>query len=219
MGIAVVLAAGVAPERERLASAFDAELVVAADGGLRAARQHDLRVDAVVGDLDSALDEDLAWARGAGATVVDYPSDKDATDLELAMAYADNAEGIDRILVFGVDGGRLDHEMGNWAVCCAPWRATVEVHAAGGIATILRSDRQRSMELRGEPGQTLSLIARMGAARGVEVTGVRWPLHNATLEAHSSLGISNEFVEPVARVSVGEGVLVVVQPELADPAG
>ena len=74
------------------------------------------------------------------------------------------------------------------------------------------------MEVHGEPGQTLSLIARLGAARGVDITGVRWPLHNATLEADSSLGISNEFVEPVARVSVGEGVLVVVQPEMAGSA-
>lgn len=212
MTFAVVLAAGADPGRERLGPAFEAALVVVADGGLACARRYGLSVDAVVGDLDSASDEDVAWARAAGAEIVVHPRAKDETDLELALAFADAQVEVEKIIVFGVDGGRLDHEMGNWAVCCAPWRARVEVHAAGGIATILRSDRHSSVDLAGEPGQTVSLVARMGPANGVHATGVRWPLSDATLKADSSLGISNEFTESVARVSVGEGVLLVVRP-------
>lgn len=215
MGIAVVLAAGEAPQPSRLGPAFESSLVVAADGGLRHAYRHGLPIHAVVGDLDSCAADHLEWAREAGADIVEHPTDKDATDLELAMAYADAAEGIERIVVFGVDGGRLDHELGNWAVCCGPWRARVEVHAAGGVATILRADRGHELELRGQPGETVSVIARSGAATGVSVSGVRWPLDGATLEPDSSLGISNEFVESTVRVSVADGVLAVVRPHLA----
>ncbi len=212
MSIAVVLAAGAAPDREQLAPVADASLVVAADGGLAIARRFELPIHAVVGDLDSASDEDVAWANEAGAEIMVHSTAKDATDLELAMAHADRSAGIEKIIVFGIGGGRLDHEMGNWAVCCASWRSTVEVHTAGGVATILRSDRNPSIELWGQPGQAVSLIARTGAATGVNASGVRWPLQDATLEPDSSLGISNEFTETEAHISVGGGVLIVVRP-------
>lgn len=214
MTFAVVLVGGAVPEQRLLSGCDNAELVIAADGGVRIARTHGLPIDAVVGDLDSATDGDLAWARAEGAEVVQFPEDKERTDLELALDRAD-AAGVDRIIAVGVDGGRLDHELGNWAAVSATRSALVEVHTAHGTALILHGEGHRRAELTGAEGDVVSLLARAGDAVGVTTEGLRWPLSDATLTPTGTRGISNEFVGSSASVEVDRGILLVVRPNLS----
>jgi len=218
MGVAVVLAGGDIPDRRLFVGIDTAELVVAADGGVRTARTHGLPIHAVVGDLDSCSEGDIAWATAEGAEVFSFPTDKDLTDLQLALAHADESPSIDRIIVLGVEGGRLDHEMGNWAVCCGAWNAGVDVHTERGTTAILRGGGRNEVAVDGEVGALISLIARTGSAVGVHATGVRWPLIDAVLYPDDSRGLSNEFVEPTVNVSVRDGVLLVTRPEVAPVA-
>lgn len=213
MTFAVVLAGGASPEGKLLAGAEQADLVIAADGGVRIARNHGLPIHAVIGDLDSASAGDLAWARAEHAQIIDFPTDKDHTDLELALDHADEA-GVDRIVAIGVDGGRLDHELGNWAALSARRSARVEVHTKHGAATILHGDGHSAMSLDGRVGDIVSLLPRSGRVDGVTTTGLRWPLDNATLEATSTRGVSNEFASATASVSLTSGTLLVVRPHV-----
>lgn len=202
------------PEGRLLRGAEHAELVVAADGGVKIARQHGLPIHVVIGDLDSASAGDLAWARAEGAEIVEFASDKDHTDLELALDRIDEA-GVDRIVAIGVDGGRLDHELGNWGALCAPREARIEVHAAQGTATILHGDRHPRLEIEGTPGDIVSLIPRLGDAGGVTTGGLRWPLEDATLLATGTRGVSNELAESAAWVELERGTLMVVRPHVS----
>ncbi|MFT7475629.1 MAG: thiamine pyrophosphokinase [Verrucomicrobiales bacterium] len=211
MTFAVVLVGGTVPDRQLLDGVAEAVRIIAADGGVRIARTHGLPIDVVVGDLDSASASDLAWARAEGATIVQFPPDKDQTDLELALDHADES-GVDRIVAVGVDGGRLDHELGNWSALCAKRRALVEVRAASGAAWVLHADGHPRIELRGSEGDLVSLLPRLGAVSGVTTTGLRWPLTDATLSATSTHGVSNEFTGSEIAVEVGEGTLMVVRP-------
>lgn len=63
----------------------EADLVIAADGGLRWAQKLEVRVDVVVGDMDSVDAAALAEVEAGGAEIVRHDPDKDATDLELAL--------------------------------------------------------------------------------------------------------------------------------------
>lgn len=213
MTFAVVLAGGALPDGKLLAGAEQADLVIAADGGVRIARNHGLPIHAVIGDLDSASAGDLAWARAERAEIIDFPSDKDHTDLELALDHAD-AAGLDRIVAIGIDGGRLDHELGNWAALCAPRESLVEVHTMQGAATILHGDRHTKLTLGGQVGDIVSLLPRSGQVDGVTTTGLRWALEDASLEATSTRGVSNELAEETASVTLGNGTLMVVRPQI-----
>lgn len=212
MSLATVFAGGDLPPGLRSEDFADAALIVAADSGVRHARALGCSVHAVVGDLDSASAGDLDWARSQGAEIHSFPADKDATDLALAMTHVDDAAMVEQMVIVGVEGGRIDHEMGNWAVCCGPWTAGVDVLTERGQINVLRGDGRSAIELPGAPGEVFSLLARNGAATGVNAEGVRWPLADATVPPDSSLGISNEFVDRVARVSVENGVLLVIRP-------
>ena len=201
---AIVVCAG-GPARAALPDVPDDALVIAADGGILEAERLGLHVDLLVGDLDSAPPEAVERA----PRVERYPVDKDASDLELAVAAAVAAEAR-RIVVVGGDGGRLDHLLGNAFLLGSDRWAAVEIDAVLGDAriTVVRDERS----IQGEVGELVSLYAVGGPARGVTTTGLRWTLDEGELLPGSSLGLSNEFVAPRATARVREGVVLAIRP-------
>lgn len=183
--------------------------VVAADGGAEEARRLGLTIDVLIGDMDSVKASDLAavtWGEGA---VERHGWDKDETDLELAIGRA-VAHGASHVVVAGGDGGRFDMVLANALLLASPRWAGVDLDAVFGGArlTVVRSRRG----LAGPPGSTVSLFSLGGPAHGVRTEGLRWPLDGEPLEPGSTRGISNEFLEREASISVEDGVVVAVQP-------
>jgi len=213
MRSAIVISAGGAVRRALPAFPEDA-LVIAADGGALEAERLGMRIDRLVGDLDSAPADVIARLDADGVPIERYRPDKDASDLELALEAALRA-GAERILVLGGDGGRLDHLLGSAFLLGSPRWANVQLDAVLGAALIHVVRDRRSM--RGEIRELVSLFAIGGAATGVTSTGLRWRLHDDTLEPGSTLGLSNVFVEAEATVSVREGVVLAIRPGTESP--
>lgn len=184
-------------------------LVIAADAGLAEANRLGLTVDLLVGDLDSVDPIDLERFEGAGGEVRRHPEDKDATDLDLAIAEAIVA-GAGRIVVVGGDGGRLDHLFGNAVLLASARHAAVEVDAVFGASRLHVVRGRRS--LTGSPGELISLFALGGPAHGVSTEGLRWSLERATLEPGSSLGVSNRFASERAVIEVAAGAVLAIRP-------
>jgi thiamine pyrophosphokinase len=199
MTTVVVLAGG--PDRPAVVELPPAAAVIAADSGAELGWP----VDLLVGDLDSISTETLAGIE----RVERHATDKDASDLELALAAALRLEP-QRILVLGSAGGRLDHLFGSLLLLAADAYADVRVDAQIGPAAVhvVRDERR----LAGEPGELISLFAVNGPADGVVTEGLVYPLRSETLEPGSSRGLSNVFAAPEARIGLERGVLLVVRP-------
>jgi thiamine pyrophosphokinase len=212
----VILAGGLG--RPAPVAVLPGAVVIAADSGAEHALELGLRVDLVVGDLDSVSEGTLAAVEQAGARVERHPVAKGATDLELALAAALALEP-ERILVLGGAVGRLDHLFGELLLLAADAYAGVRVDAQLGDATVhvVRGARV----LAGEPGELISLFAVHGPATGVVTDGLVYRLRGETLEAGSSRGLSNAFATSEARVSLERGVLLAVRPSSSGsvPAG
>jgi len=219
--IAIVVAGG-SPLPTGIAAAVPAgAFIVAADSGLDHAIAAGLRPDLVVGDLDSVSADALAWARREGVPIQEHPPDKDATDTELAIAVA-LARGIDELILVGGGGtgDRLDHSIGALAALGHRSLAHVDaVSARWGEAhvVVLHGPRERMFAV--TAGSTFSLIALHGACAGVSLGNARWPLHNATIEPGSSLGVSNLTLTDSLTVAVHSGVLTVIFPTSDIPPG
>jgi thiamine pyrophosphokinase len=211
---ALVFAGGDPPPADRLGNLDRSALVIAADSGLDHALALGFTADVVVGDLDSVSADALSRARDAGADVEPHPAEKDETDLELALRRA-VALGVQRVTVIGGGGGRHDHLLANALVLGHDDYAALEVDALVGTAhlTVVR----RRAELRGAPGSFLSLLPLGGLARGIRTEGLRYPLRNEALAPGTTRGVSNEFLVPVAVVSLDDGVLLAVQPDHTSP--
>jgi thiamine pyrophosphokinase len=209
-GTVVVVAAGSGPDVRGLLPA-DA-VVIAADGGLDRAGELGLAPALVIGDLDSVSPEALGAAESAGVTVERHPAAKDATDLELAL-HAALGLAPRRIVVVGSDGGRLDHMLGSLLLLGVDALAGVAVDAlvGGALVHVVRGTRV----LAGDPGETITLLALHGPARGVTTEGLLYPLRGETLEPGSCRGVSNAFTRVEASVSLASGVLLAIRPGAA----
>jgi thiamine pyrophosphokinase len=203
----VILAGGALVDAVEVGTLPEHDLVIAADSGLAQAAALDLRVDRIVGDLDSADPTALAAAAEAGAEVERHPADKDATDLDLAVQAAIR-EGAERVVVVGGGGGRLDHLLGNALLLSSPTFAGAAVEWRVGRSRC-HVVRQRA-EWTGAIGDLVSLLPVGGAAHGVRTDGLQWRLDGETLPAGSTRGISNRMTHTQAAVALAGGTLLAI---------
>lgn len=215
MSTTVVFAGGPEPDPDTLTrirrrlDELPFERSVAADSGLHLAQDLDVRVDLVVGDLDSVDAARLDAAVADGTHVDRHPQEKDATDLELALDQV-MAWGADRAVLVGSSAGRMDQLLASVTSITAPCFAPLQPEAWLGDDTVIPIHGRRSLP--GVPGALVSLIPLHGPAVGVRTTGLQWTLDGDTLEPGTSRGVSNLFTDPVAHVSIERGSLVAVIP-------
>jgi thiamine pyrophosphokinase len=208
---AIVLVNGQVDEieavRARLGDLPDAP-VIAADAGARHAEPLGLRLDALVGDLDSLGADALARFQAAGVAIERSPTHKDETDFELALLHAMRG-GAKRIVVLGALGGRLDMALANILLLVHPALASVRVELWNGRQTawVIRPPGD---EMAGRPGDTLSLIPLGDAAVGVTTHRLAYPLNDETLPLGPARGVSNVFETDSAQVDLRAGLLLAV---------
>ncbi len=179
----VLVVCGGGPVRAAVREVASGARVVAADGGADEALRLGLRVDLVVGDMDSVTPDALVRIEAEGGEIRRHPVDKDAIDLELALDEA-LAGRPERILVVGGAGGRFDFVLANALVLANPRFADTEIDGWFGDATVhvVRSIRR----IRGTVGERLTLLAVGGTARGVWTEGLRWELAGRDLPPGSA---------------------------------
>jgi len=186
----------------------DRALVVAADSGLHLARRLGVTADLLVGDFDSADPEAVHAAVAAGARVERHPADKDATDLALALDAVLRLGRSPVLIVGGAGWDRLDHLVANFLLIASPRYAPLRLRWwVKGARVAPVHDR---LDLTGEPGDRVTLLAVGGPATGVTTTGLRWPLLGETLVPGSTRGVSNQLTAASAAVSVETGVVMAV---------
>jgi thiamine pyrophosphokinase len=204
----LVISGGPAPDAAEVGPLPRGAFVIAADSGLEHAAALGLRVDVLVGDLDSASPEAVSAAEAAGVHIERHPTAKDATDLELALAHALTAGATRVTVVSGGGGERLDHHLAELVLLAAARFAPLRLDARIGTARAVAIHAGDDVALAGAPGAMLTLLALGGPATGVTATGVRWPLAADTLEPGSTRGVSNEIVSSPVRLRLEGGSLL-----------
>jgi thiamine pyrophosphokinase len=211
--------------------AAQADCVICADGGLAHARRLGLQPDLLVGDLDSVIAQDLAWAQARQIPLRTYSRDKDETDAELAVQAAleqmpgpgATGEPVPReIILAGASGDRPDHVLANQLLVSR----LAEQTAALGCRFRLTDGRSDLYTLIG--GQSLSLnlplyterplavsaVTISPVAIGLTYAGLAFPLDHAILPLGSTRGLSNRVVASPVHISLTAGIiLILVTPE------
>ena len=210
---AVVVADG-EPDPRDAAHVTDADLIVAADGGAGWLDAIGITPSLLVGDLDSIDGGLLDRLRAADVRVEHHPADKDASDAELALRRAVES-GADEIVVLGGLGGeRLDHELANLLLLADPsLRAIRDLQLVRGGTAVRVLSAGVELRLGGRIGDLVTLLPIGGDAAGVRTQGLRFPLEGERLALGPSRGLSNVVVDPPASVSLERGTLLVVEIE------
>lgn len=179
------------------------DLCIAADGGFSQMQAHGVEPDLVVGDFDS-----LGYVP-PHPHIVRHPVEKDDTDTALALSEG-WSRGYRTFHIYGALGGRLDHTLANVQLLSG-------LAGQGGQGVLIgpgmtvTAVHNGTLELEGEPGQTLSVFCWGEPAQGITLEGLKYLLHGATLTCDVPRGVSNEFLGGPARITVERGTLVVMR--------
>lgn len=192
-----------------LASVTDDDFIVCVDGGVQHCLHSKLRPDLLLGDLDS-LDEHSATAiEQLGTEKIQYPAEKDASDLELALEVLCK-RAVAQVVVLGASGGRTDHHLFNWQLLASrAWPFQLRVIDSTVDSYLIEPTRPFDQTL--AKGTTFSVIALAGPAAGVRVSGAQYPLIGARLNPGSTVGLSNIVTDSRLQVSVEEGIVMLMR--------
>ncbi len=191
--------------------AAEADYVVAADCGAETCRAAGVAPNAYCGDHDSVSAATGAWASEQAGRTIEFPSEKYATDLSLAIDCARHEAARQgrplRLTVTCASGGRPDHALGVVGLLASAadaWPALVEdsfemrIVAAGGASEWRLGERAE--------GHTFSAVA-VAPGTVISESGMRWCLEKRPLGLLNDLGISNVVVKKNAVVLVSSGAV------------
>ncbi len=203
-GLTLLVAAGEPPEEATLlALCNSASRIIAVDGGLAHLRRVGVAPSLVVGDLDSAVSDDLEWARRAGSEIV-HQGGQDESDLAKALNLCSLNSWLD-VHATAIEGGRIDHQFGGIAALArAP--PNLSIRASWRESTMIRVNAggSHTMDFKG----IFSLFS--GGTTVVTVLGAEWELMGEEME-FSTRGLSNEARgELYIEVHSGDPLLLIL---------
>lgn len=187
------------------------DYVIAANGGSKHARTFDLIPNVIVGDLDSISKEDYEYFLEKGCKFKQYPTNKDKTDVHLAVDYAIE-QGFEEILLLCVFGSRIDHILANIFLMMKITEVGVNVQIIDEFGQIMCVNK--SGKIKGKIGEVVSLIPLTPIVSGVRLDGLRFKPKNGKLKMTDTLGISNIFTKKTAKIKIKTGKLLVIKPNL-----
>ncbi|MGI5888177.1 MAG: thiamine diphosphokinase [Oscillospiraceae bacterium] len=196
----VIIAGGDPPDKFDI---LDDDFIIACDRGLLYAEDAGISPDVILGDFDS-----LGAEVPDRCEVLRYPEEKDDTDLMLAIKFS-LSKGFRDFLLLGVYGGRMDHFIGNIqaAAYAASKGAVCHLSGKGEDAYVMSGG---SMEIRNPGGRDFSMFSLSDRCTGIRLEGMKYKADGITITNTFPIGVSNEFTEETARVSLETGILLIM---------
>ena len=118
--------------------------------------------------------------------------------------------GADEILMIGGTGTRLDHVLGNFGQLFYAHSKGVKAELVDANNRIRVLNHEDTISKKDQFGKYVSLIP-IYEARGVTLTGFKYPLKDHTLVFEQSLAISNELEAEEGIISFSEGKLLLIE--------
>ena len=179
------------------------DFVIFCDSGLKHLEQLQVKPSLIVGDFDSHENPHL------DVETIVLPCEKDDTDTVFAVKEA-ISRGFNDFLLIGVVGARLDHTLGNISIL-------LYLNSLGKKGYII--DDYSEMEIVShkpvfipDDYSFFSLLNISGCAKGITITGAKYPLAGAEISCEYQYGVSNEVLPgEVATVSVTNGKLLLIK--------
>ncbi|MGV8146494.1 MAG: thiamine diphosphokinase [Alkaliphilus sp.] len=186
----------------------ESDYLICADGAAKYLVSLNIYPDLLVGDFDSISENDLKRMRDNNVRIEKFPTNKDMTDTELAIECACDLNPT-LITIVGALGLRWDHSLGNIMLLAKILKNGISGRIDDEKTELTIIDKEIVLE--GNVGDTISLIPLSDEVKEVTLEGLKYPLNSGSMNFGSTLGISNVFVAKHIKITVGEGLLLVVR--------
>lgn len=198
----------VIPDLSRFRDTID--IWIGADRGAYVIANQNIPLHYAVGDFDSMTKAEKWYTKSKAEVVEEFPAEKDETDLEIALDQAFHMQP-ERIYLFGVTGGRLDHELVNIQLLYS----IVEKGIKGKII-----DQQNQLELTLPGTHTvtfdkeyplISFVPFTKEVKELTLDGFYYPLVSENISWGSSLCVSNKLLSKKGTFSFKAGILLLIK--------
>lgn len=210
MSVLAIVASGPVDHLPNLQEFPEVKYWIGVDRGAYVLAEKKKQMDLAIGDFDSVTADEGKRLEQYTKKLAIYPSEKNETDLELALEKA-FAMQVDTIYLFGVTGGRMDHTMVNIQLLLQ-----IKAHKMKGVII----DKWNRLELLEAGSHRLeknaaypyvSFVPLTESVQQLTLEGFLYSLENYQLSWGSSRCISNEITEKTGRISFDRGKLLQVQ--------
>jgi len=182
---------------------FEYEKVIGVDSGVKHLNKFAITPDLIIGDLDSIDKKLLTKSAKKNIEIIKYPKNKDQTDFEIALNYAQKLE-FESIDIIGGENGEIDHLLSIFM--------TISINKCSNKTTwfygkqkILFNPKSISINL----NQIFSLIP-LSNIKNLNISGAKWNLQNKNIDFGSTRTLRNESVERLIKISCDEGKYCII---------
>ena len=185
--------------------------IIAVDRGLEALYQLQMIPNHVVGDFDSVSPEILTFYKNQSPIIFHkFNAEKDNTDTDIALKLAIQLKS-SKITILGALGKRMDHALANIHILKDALEANIPCQIIDEHNRIYLINKEMTLEKDKVYGKYVSLIPLTSTVEGLTLTGFKYPLDNYNLPIGTSLGVSNEILEDIAKIKMKKGILLVIE--------
>ena len=184
---------------------------IGADRGAWWLYQHGIPMQMAVGDFDSLTPSEYQelTTHLSAHTIVRVKAEKDETDTELALLYAQKKRP-DHITVFGATGGRIDHLLSNlWLMANPVFKDIVDrvtfVDRVNHIAYALPGN----VTVHRQPAIKYLGFMPLNQVENFHIIDAKYPLRLTSNIA--KMWSSNEFLEDTVHISFDTGIIMITQ--------
>lgn len=166
---------------------------------------------AAIGDFDSLTENGRNYLDSLKNTeIIRLKPEKDDSDTQSAMSFAID-RGAQQILILGATGNRIDHLMANFGLLVLGRNRGAEVALIDQWNYMKLIKSGTVLKKAEQFGKYVSFFPLEGNVEGLTLTGFKYPLNEHLLQtADSGLSVSNEIMEPEAKVEFHKGTLLML---------
>lgn len=184
--------------------------VIACDKGLEVLYKCNIKPNYIIGDFDSINKNVLEnYKKDNNVKIISLNPEKDYTDTHMALKLAIELKSND-ITIVGAIGTRVDHTLANINILKEALDNEVTCKIINENNYVSLIDKTTIIE-KDYRYKYVSLIPITTVAKGITLQGFKYSLHNATMKIGESIGVSNEQIEQLAKVSIKEGILILLK--------
>ena len=188
---------------------MDFDLFIGVDRGSLLLIEQGICPDLAVGDFDSVSEKELALIYSQSKEVLQAQSEKDDTDLELAVKAVFARYPQAQLTIFGAFGGRLDHTLANIFLPSdpeiTPYMQQIRLCSAQNELSYCPQGRHEIKPVAG-----MNYLAFMPADDSrLSIEGAKYPLNESNY-FFKKVYASNEFIDEPVFLECQSGYVIVI---------
>lgn len=184
--------------------------IIGVDNGAVKLIEKNVKFDVAIGDFDSVSDQQRQLIKEKVVFVISLPAQKDVTDCEAAVEYV-VAQGYTQIYLYGVMGGRFDHQFAVIKLLLKYAKLDIQIYMVDEKNIITSLVSGNHIFKRDITKKYVSFFALESTVKNLTIQNVKYPLNGYDLTVDDSLCVSNEALATHISVSFDVGHLLVVQ--------